>query len=189
MIFLEDAYVSKLKYPADIRNVIVEIANQASVEIDTLNIEELNGLQINKIEGYSHRQALGFIAQLLVGYATFNRKGLLQIRTLKDTEYEISPDEYFSKGLSKKWHPLQNKRHNVYGSDEEPQELFVGSKKGPQLTIENPLMTQNELQRIFNALQSVDYYPYDLSWRGNPALEIGDIVTVYDIEGNELRGS
>ncbi len=188
MIFLEDAYVSKLKYPADIRNVIVEIANQASVEIDTLNIEELNGLQINKIEGYSHRQALGFIAQLLVGYATFNRKGLLQIRTLKDTEYEISPDEYFSKGLSK-----NGIRYKIRGitctvpKDEEPQELFVGSKKGPQLTIENPLMTQNELQRIFNALQSVDYYPYDLSWRGNPALEIGDIVTVYDIEGNELR--
>ncbi|WP_373761374.1 tail fiber domain-containing protein [Jeotgalibaca porci] len=188
MIFLEDAYVSKLKYPADIRNVIVEIANQASVEIDTLNIEELNGLQINKIEGYSHRQALGFIAQLLVGYATFNRKGLLQIRTLKDTEYEISPDEYFSKGLSK-----NGIRYKIRGitctvpKDEEPQELFVGSKKGPQLTIENPLMTQNELQRIFNALQSVDYYPYDLSWRGNPALEIGDIMTVYDLEGNELK--
>ncbi len=188
MIFLEDAYVSTLKYPADIRNVIVEIANQASVEIDTLNIEELNGLQINKIDGYSHRQALGFIAQLLVGYATFNRKGLLQIRTLKDTEYEISPDEYFSKGLSK-----NGIRYKIRGitctvpKDEEPQELFVGSKKGPQLTIENPLMTQNELQRIFNALQSVDYYPYDLSWRGNPALEIGDIMTVYDLEGNELR--
>lgn len=188
MIFLEDAYVSKLKYPADIRNVIVEIANQASVEIDTLNIEELNGLQINKIDGYSHRQALGFIAQLLVGYATFNRKGLLQIRTLKDTEYEISPDEYFSKGLSK-----NGIRYKIRGitctvpKDEEPQELFVGSKKGPQLTIENPLMTQNELQRIFNALQSVDYYPYDLSWRGNPALEIGDIMTVYDLEGNELK--
>ncbi len=188
MIFMEDDYVSELTYPADIRNVIVEIANQASVEIDTLNIEELNGLQINKIEGYSHRQALGFIAQLLVGYATFNRKGLLQIRTLKDTEYEISPDEYFSKGLSK-----NGIRYKIRGitctvpKDEEPQELFVGSKKGPQLTIENPLMTQNELQRIFNALQSVDYYPYDLSWRGNPALEIGDIVTVYDIEGNELK--
>ncbi len=188
MIFLEDAYVSKLKYPADIRNVIVEIANQARVEIDTLNIEELNGLQINKIEGYSHRQALGFIAQLLVGYATFNRKGLLQIRTLKDTEYEISPDEYFSKGLSK-----NGIRYKIRGitctvpKDEEPQELFVGSKKGPQLTIENPLMTQNELQRIFNALQGVDYYPYDLSWRGNPALEIGDIMTVYDLEGNELK--
>lgn len=188
MIFLEDAYVSTLKYPADIRNVIVEIANQASVEIDTLNIEELNGLQINKIDGYSHRQALGFIAQLLVGYATFNRKGLLQIRTLKDTEYEISPDEYFSKGLSK-----NGIRYKIRGitctvpKDEEPQELFVGSKKGPQLTIENPLMTQNELQRIFNALQSVDYYPYDLSWRGNPALEIGDIMTVYDLEGNELK--
>lgn len=188
MIFMEDAYVSELDYPTDIRHVIVEIANQAGVEIDTLNIEELDGFQIDKIDGYSHRQALGFIAQLLVGYAMFNHKGLLQIRTLNDTEYDVSPDEYFSKGLSK-----NGIRYKIRGitctvpNEQEPQELFVGSKKGPQLTIENPLMTQSELQRIFNALQDVDYYPYELSWRGNPALEIGDVVTVYDLEGNELR--
>lgn len=188
MIFMEDAYVSELDYPTDIRNVIVEIANQAGVEIDTLNIEELDGFQIDKIDGYSHRQALGFIAQLLVGYAMFNHKGLLQIRTLNDTEYDVSPDEYFSKGLSK-----NGIRYKIRGitctvpNEQEPQELFVGSKKGPQLTIENPLMTQSELQRIFNALQNVDYYPYELSWRGNPALEIGDVVTVYDLEGNQLR--
>lgn len=188
MIFMEDAYVSDLDYPTDVRNVVVEISNQAGVEIDTLNIEELDGLQIDKIDGYSYRQALGFIAQLLVGYATFNHKGLLQIRTLNDTEYDVSPDEYFSKGLSK-----NGIRYKIRGitctvpNEQEPQELFVGSKKGPQLTIENPLMTQSELQRIFNALQDVDYYPYELSWRGNPALEIGDVVTVYDLEGNELR--
>lgn len=188
MIFLEDEYVSALEYPADIRQVILEIANLGGVEIDHLNIEELDGLMVERIEGHTYRQALGFLAQLLVGYVYFNRKGLLQIRRLSDAEYDITPDDYASKGLTK-----NGIRYKVRGitcnvpDDEEPKELFVGSKMGPQLTIENPLMTQELLQGIYDELQTVDYYPFDLEWQGNPALETGDLVTVYDLEGNELK--
>ena len=71
--------------------------------------------------------------------------------------------------------------------DEEPQELFVGSKIGTQLQLENPLMTQHRLQIIYDKLQNIDYYPFDLEWRGNPAVEVGDLVTVYDVENNELK--
>ena len=188
MIFLEDEYVSALEYPADIRQVLLEIANLGGVEIDHLNIEELDGLMVERIEGHTYRQALGFLAQLLVGYVYFNRKGLLQIRRLSDAEYDITPDDYASKGLTK-----NGIRYKVRGitcnvpDDEEPKELFVGSKMGPQLTIENPLMTQELLQGIYDELQTVDYYPFDLEWQGNPALETGDLVTVYDLEGNELK--
>lgn len=188
MIFLEDEYVSALEYPADIRQVILEIANLGGVEIDHLNIEELDGLMVERIEGHTYRQALGFLAQLLVGYVYFNRKGLLQIRRLSDAEYDITPDDYASKGLTK-----NGIRYRVRGitcnvpDDEEPQELFVGSKMGPQLTIENPLMTQELLQGIYDELQTVDYYPFDLEWQGNPALETGDLMTVYDLEGNEMK--
>lgn len=188
VIFLEDVYESELDYPTDIRNVIVEIANKAGVEIDTLNIEELESIEITEISGYTYRESLGFIAQLLVGYVHFNQKGLLQIRTLVDSGYEISTDEYFSKGLQK-----NGIRYKVRGitctipADENTEELFVGSKKGPQLTIENPIMTQEFLDGIFAKLEEVDYYPYDLNWRGNPALETGDLITVYDVEGNRLK--
>ena len=187
-VFLEDDYESNLTYPTDIRNVIIEIANQTGVQVDTLNIEELEGIQVGKIEGYSHRQALGFLAQLLVGYVYFNRKGLLQIKQLSESDYDISTEEYFSKGLTK-----NGIRYRVGGiacnvpSDDEPQDLFVGSKLGPQITIENPLMTQSLLQSIYDKLQDIDYYPFDLDWRGNPALEVGDLVTVYDVEGHELK--
>ena len=188
MIFLEDEYVSALEYPDDIRQVILEIANLGGVEIDTINIEELDGLMVERIEGHTYRQALGFLAQLLVGYVYFNRKGLLQIRRLSDAEYDITPDDYASKGLTK-----NGIRYKVRGitcnvpDDEEPKELFVGSKVGPQLAIENPLMTQELLQGIYDELQTVDYYPFDLEWQGNPALETGDLVTVYDLEGNEMK--
>ena len=40
MIFLENDYNSQLKYPADIRDVVTEIANQAGVEIDYKYIRE-----------------------------------------------------------------------------------------------------------------------------------------------------
>lgn len=188
MIFMEDDYVSELTYPADIREVIVEIANLSGVEIDTLNIEELEYIEVMKLEDYTYRQALGYLAQLLVGYVYFNRKGYLQIRQLEESDYEISTEEYYSKGLTK-----NGIRYRVQGiactvpTDEEPQELFVGSKIGTQLQLENPLMTQHRLQIIYDKLQNIDYYPFDLEWRGNPAVEVGDLVTVYDVENNELK--
>lgn len=188
MIFMEDLYESQLSYPADIRDVIVEIANSSGVEIDSLNIEELDYLEVNKLDGYTYRQALGYLAQLLVGYVYFSRKGYLQIRKLVESNYQITTEEYYSKGLTK-----NGIRYKVQGitctvpNDEEPNELFVGSRIGTQLSIENPLMTQSLLQSIFDELQGVDYYPYDLEWRGNPSVEVGDLVTVYDVENNELK--
>lgn len=188
MIFLENDYNSQLKYPADIRDVVTEIANQAGVEIDYKYIGNLSATKIEEPKGYTHRQALGLIAQIEVGFVTFSRTGKLQIRTLQDSDYNVSMDEYYSKGLVKK-----GIRYMVGGitctvnKDEETLTLKVGRDTGPQINLENDVMTQEILNDVYEKLADVDFYPYALEWRGNPSLEAGDLFTIQDASGSPLK--
>ena len=188
MIFLENDYNSQLKYPADIRDVVTEIANQAGVEIDYKYIGNLSATKIEEPKGYTHRQALGLIAQIEAGFVTFSRTGKLQIRTLQDSDYNISMDEYYSKGLVKK-----GIRYRVGGitctvnKDEETLTLKVGRDTGPQINLENDVMTQEILNDVYEKLADVDFYPYALEWRGNPSLEAGDLFTIQDASGSPLK--
>ena len=188
MIFLENDYNSQLKYPADIRDVVTEIANQAGVEIDYKYIGNLSATTIEEPKGYTHRQALGLIAQIEAGFVTFSRTGKLQIRTLQDSDYNISMDEYYSKGLVKK-----GIRYRVGGitctvnKDEETLTLKVGRDTGPQINLENDVMTQEILNDVYEKLADVDFYPYALEWRGNPSLEAGDLFTIQDASGSPLK--
>ena len=188
MIFLENDYVSQLNYPADIRDVATEIANQAGVEIDYSCIGSLSATAIEEPKGYTHRQALGLIAQIEAGFVTFSRTGKLQIRALQESGYSVSMDEYFSKGFSKK-----GIRYRVGGitctvnKDEETLTLKVGRETGPQINLENDVMTQEILDNVYEKLEGVDFYPYTLDWRGNPALEAGDLFTIQDASGSPLK--
>lgn len=188
MIFLENDYNSQLKYPADIRDVVTEIANQAGVEIDYKYIGNLSATKIEEPKGYTHRQALGLIAQIEAGFVTFSRTGKLQIRTLQDSDYNVSMDEYYSKGLVKK-----GIRYRVGGitctvnKDEETLTLKVGRDTGPQINLENDVMTQEILNDVYEKLADVDFYPYALEWRGNPSLEAGDLFTIQDASGSPLK--
>ena len=188
MIFLENDYNSQLKYPADIRDVVTEIANQAGVEIDYKYIGNLSATKIEEPKGYTHRQALGLIAQIEAGFVTFSRTGKLQIRTLQDSDYNVSMNEYYSKGLVKK-----GIRYRVGGitctvnKDEETLTLKVGRDTGPQINLENDVMTQEILNNVYEKLADVDFYPYALEWRGNPSLEAGDLFTIQDASGSPLK--
>ena len=188
MIFLENTYTSQLEYPADIRDVVTEVANQAGVEIDYSCIGSLSATMIEEPKGYTHRQALGLIAQIEAGFVTFSRTGKLQIRSLQESSYSISMDEYYSKGFSKK-----GIRYRVGGitctvnKDEETLTLRVGRDTGPQINLENDVMTQEILNDVYEKLESVDFYPYTLDWRGNPALEAGDLFTIQDASGSPLK--
>lgn len=187
MIFLEDEFESQLTYPNYIDNVVLEIANQAGVEIDTLNVESLPPVEIIEPIGYSRREALSKIAQIAVGFVTFNRQGRLQIRALENADYEISMREYYSKGLTKTGirYRVGGISCNVENGDVN-ETLHAGQRLGPQINIENNLVTQEILDEMYEKLKKVDYYPFNLEWRGNPALEAGDLITVKDDSGNDI---
>lgn len=186
MIMLGGVYVSELSGSAPIREIALEIANKVGVEVaDTF--DRLRADNIRVPEGYTYREAIGLTAQFEAGFATFNRNGKLEIKTLNDPEFRLTPENYISKGLVKNevFFRLNGIRCQI--GDGEEDVLQAGSASGNQVTIRNSSMTQTHLNRIFQELSTLNYYPFTLNWYGNPALEAGDWIEIEDLQGNRFK--
>lgn len=192
-VFMEAIYESKLKYPAKLADVALEIANMSGAEIDTVSFSHLNEYVINEPVGYTYRQAIGLIGQFQSGFVFFDRYGRLVIRSLEDPRFKIDPSEYFLKGLTKSeliYQPKGIACKVVTPNGETSNEttiLQAGSTAGAQISLENNVMTQPLLNLIFQQVKAINYYPINLKWRGNPALEVGDWVTMVDRKGKQFK--
>lgn len=192
-IFMEDKYESDLKYPTKLADIALEIANKSGSIIDPVSFNHLSNYTINKLEGYTYRQAIGLIGQFEGGFICFDREGRLSIRKLADPNFKIEPNEYFLKGLVKSellYQPRGITCKVVNQTDESSNETVIlqsGSTSGAQISLENNVMTQILLDDIFQKIRYINFYPITLKWRGNPALEVGDWVTMTDREGNKFK--
>lgn len=191
-LFMEDEYVSELKYPAKIRDVALEIANKSGMKINETNFSMISTTTIGKPEGYTYRQAIGLIAQFEAGYARFNRNNELEVKQLIDPKFSISPSEYFQKGLTK--NELMYKVGGISctvsvksESGDEQVTYTSGSNTGPQIVLDNKVMTQAQLDNIYQKVKDLNFYPFTLNWRGNPALEMGDWLTLTDRDGTSFK--
>lgn len=192
-IFLEDKYESELKYPTKLADIALEIANKSGSIIDPVSFNHLSNYTINKFEGYTYRQAIGLVGQFEGGFVCFDREGRLSIRKLADPNFKIEPNEYFLKGLVKSellYQPRGITCKVVNQTNESSNETVIlqsGSTNGAQISLENNAMTQILLDDVFQKIRYINFYPISLKWRGNPALEVGDWVTMTDREGNKFK--
>ena len=183
MRFMEGQYESKLTYPKAYKDVALEVANLAGVEINPASFSSLGLGAINKPEGYTHRQAIGLIAQFEGGFASFNRNGELEIRRLAPTDFQIDPESYLLKGFTKNEVSYRIGGISVRTGEEETDVIRVGSTNGSQIELENKVMTQVLLDQIWELVKTLNYFPYELKWRGCPPLEAGDWIYVTAKDG------
>lgn len=186
MVMMGAPYVSKLGTSARIRDIALEIANLSGVEVDG-SFANLRATNIKIPTGYSYREAIGVIAQFESGFATFNREGKLQIKRLNNTTFKITPDRYVSKGLVKNEVLFRIDGITCITGDGERDVLTAGNPSGTQITLNNNSMTQSELNRIFQDVRTINYFPFSLSWYGNPLLESGDYIEIEDLKGNRFK--
>lgn len=185
MRFMEGEYVSKLTYPKAYREVALDVANSAGVEVNANSFASLGIGAINKPEGYTHRQAIGLIAQFEGGFASFNRNGELEIRRLAPTAFEITPESYLLKGFTKNESSYRIGGISVKTGEEEADVIRVGSTNGSQVELENKVMTQTLLNQMWELVKTLNYFPYELKWRGCPPLEAGDWIYISDKDGTK----
>ena len=195
---LEGTYKSKLAYPARVLDIIAEICAQSGVKA---NVDDLSRLPHqadlpSAITGQTYRKALGWIAQLYAGYATFDRKGLFTIRTIAEPNYELDPSQYEQAGLTKNEAPykisgiqcqttITTKTRDGEDTDE-TKTYQVGDSNGSQIKLENNIMTPDRLTNIWEQIKDINFYPFSLNWFGNPAIEAGDWLKLQDKQGNKF---
>ncbi|KRM06960.1 hypothetical protein FC89_GL000269 [Liquorilactobacillus ghanensis DSM 18630] len=199
MCVMQGTYTSKLTYPAKVVDVIAEIANMAGVALNTDDIARLPVLQDlpSSITGQSYCTAIGWIAQFYGGFATFDRDGKLTIRQVTDASYTLDPSQYLQAGLTKNEATYQiggiqcqvttTTKDSTGESSENTTTLQAGSTAGSQIQITNNLMTQDRLDAVWNSIKDITFYPYSLTWFGNPAVEAGDWLTLQDTKGNKFN--
>ncbi|MGF1994405.1 hypothetical protein [Enterococcus casseliflavus] len=185
MRFMEGPYESKLSYPRAYKEVALEIANLSGVEVNQNSFASLGIGAINKPVDYTFRQAIGLIAQFEGGFASFNRNGELEIRRLAPTTFEINPESYMLKGFTKNEVSYRIGGISVKTGEEETDVIRVGSTNGSQVQLENRVMTQQLLNQTWELVKDLNYFPYELKWRGCPPLEAGDWIYVTANDGTK----
>ena len=179
MFKLNESFKTDLKYPAQIRDVILEIATKTGV---TLASDDFGTTAIQQHvdeptgDKLTYRDVLSQASQLLGFSCFFNRNGELEVRGLTESGITITADNYFLHGLEKSEVEYQIAGITCEVTDDE--KLTVGLQTGRSLELENPLATQDTLNLLYYALKDIVYYPYDLSYQGHLKLDVGQWVTI-----------
>lgn len=129
------------------------------------------------------RQYIGYFAGLLGCYARFDRNGELVFAWYSDHGYNISQDQQYMNGFERLTEGDFSVRSITSGT---AGDMFT-SGSGVGFSFENPFMTQNILDSIFNGIGNISYTPAKIKWRGNPAVEVGDIIIADDYGGTSRR--
>lgn len=187
VLFLEGTYNPTVTFPAKLFDVAADACYQAGVAMDVETFLQLPDKKITtKPTDLTIRQMLGYISQYVAGYIKFSKYDVLQLKSGSDTVKIINTDLYYSKGLSK-----NDLKYKISGLTNSPAgdsaSITVGSTTGNQLEIDNPFVSKADLQDIFSLLSSIEYYPFNIEWRGIPSIEAGDWMIVEDIEGNQYK--
>lgn len=186
IIYFEQQYNPSLKFPADIFDVSVDIANQIGIPINVQSFSSLPKKSIETPESMTTRQLIGYIAQFSCGFIKVSKYGVLELKTPKSTEKIIDSSSYYQKGLSK--NDLKYRIDGILSRNQtNSDEITSGKTNGSQLVIDNPFIDQKDLDYIFEIVKDVEYYPFNLQWYGIPSIEAGDWLIVKDIEDNQYR--
>ena len=195
------AYYSKLSYPTDAVDILAEISTMTGVAIDTSTVQR--GIQINQraiieegdyneetdesevittyvnpFDGYTYKETIGFIAGLFGKFAICGRTGMIEFRWYQDISYEI-PSNIFYNDLQETEESFSIKRLTCDNSD---QTLLSGSG-ATGISMQNPVMTQNILDGVYNTVQGLVFTPAALRFIGDTRLDIGDIITAVKNDG------
>lgn len=177
MIKFEKAYFSDLTYPATIQNVATEICQKAGVSFNSM----LPNYTLDApIEGKTLREAIGIIAGICGGFARINRTGALEIVGLTSTDINITSENFFG-SIEKADKDFTVKK--ITAIKEDNSTISSGSGlSSEEVTFSNNYITQAQLDSILAIYNNYSYRPIKLTWQGNPALDVGDKITITDID-------
>lgn len=127
----------------------------------------------------SYTQAIGFVAGCLGENARFNRSGELELVWYSDSGLLIDRSQQYLGGFKRLTDKVLTVTSLSTGTKDNP--IVRGSgANGIGINFENPYMTSAMADAIYSKINGMSFTPCTIKWRGNPALQAGDILQVFD---------
>lgn len=179
MAGLTEDYVPTITFPATPAQVLADVCKQASVTPPAVTMPRI---QIAAPYTGTLRQQLGWLAGLIGCNAKFDAAGNLVFCWYADRGLTLSHDVQYMNGLEITSDGAFTINSLLSGTESNP--ISVGSGTG--ITSTDPYMTAEVAESIFAKISGKQFTPCKVKWRGNPAVESGDSVSVTDMGGKSL---
>ena len=171
------------------KNFITTLGDTLTLQQVASELTRITGVQftgnlpaytVKKLEGFSCREILGYVASLCGGNAIITRDGKFTIVTPKDNSYSIGTSNYFD-------YKREETKYKIGKiSCQVGEEVLIKGSLGAdsmELQFENPWINTTILNDIYTKLNGFEYLGYSMKWQGDISLDVGDIVTITDKKG------
>ena len=128
--------------------------------------------------GYTYRKTLGFIASLNGGNMSINRAGHLEIQRFQAVERAIPAKACFSFEVKEAYRV--SKVFCQFGDVG----ITRGDSSGQCVAFENPYVTEQNIDVIYNQLNGLSFTAATLNYRGDLTLDPGDVFQFTDYKGD-----
>lgn len=179
MAGLTAEYVPTIPFPATPTQMLADVCTQAHVTAPSVTMPDI---QIAAPYSGSLRQQLGWLAGLIGCNAKFDATGNLVFCWYADNGLTLGWDVQYMDGLELTADGAFTINSLLTGTEENP--ISVGTGLG--ITSTNPYMTAEQAAVVLAQISGKSLMPCKLKWRGNPAVEAGDSVTVTGRDGKAL---
>ena len=178
MALLTDQYAPQIDFPATPESMLADVCAQCGLLPPAATFPDM---QIESAFEGTFRQQLGWLAGLCGQSARFDRDGNLVFRWYTSTGFKISRDNQYLSGLTRTADGPFTVSSLTTGTEDSP----ITSGTGQGISSTNPYMNQAVADLILPEVET-SYTPCDVKWRGDPSVEVGDIVQVEGDHGEWL---
>ena len=185
MMKTERAYFSSLSETTTTIAVLKEMSSFLGIPIVT---DGLSAITIIRPNGYTCREVLSYISQMYAGFAICNRQGQIEIKSYISPSLNILPSRYWDSFTHNDF-PYTFEKITCYtGKDENGESISIHAGSGNrELTISNPLMTQNILNSVAASLKGFSYMAGSIRFLGDPRIDPWDTISVRSKDGTDYR--
>ncbi|NLU24153.1 MAG: hypothetical protein GXW99_05435 [Clostridiales bacterium] len=177
---LEHDYTPSVNFPATIAAVAADICKQCGLTLDSA--VTFPSHTISTLAEGNCKAQIGWIAGLMGKNACCDRYGKLTFRWYTATTITAGRSDQYSGGLDRTMDGNVTIHSLTTGTKDAP--ITAGSGTG--ITSMNPYMTQDIANTVYNQIKDTVIAPCKLKWRGDPSVEIGDIISATDKVGAQL---
>ena len=127
----------------------------------------------------TYTQAIGYVAGCLGEVARFDRNGELELVWYIDNGLTIDRSQQYMGGFKRTTDKSLTITSISTGTQENPIVRGDGAN-GVNINFENPYITNAMADDIYNKINKFTYTPCQIKWRGNPAIQAGDMLHAFD---------